>query len=104
MLARYKRISNIAAGIFLITLPLLIVLGQYQGPDSHPLLAVTFKAVLVIFVGSFSYALWAYAKSKGYLGGIGVLLALLNILGLLILLFLPDKTDRTKDQERGQAP
>ncbi len=68
MLARYKRISNIAAGIFLIALPLLIVLGHYQGQDSHPLLAVTFKAVLVIFVVSFSYALWAYAKSKGYLG------------------------------------
>ena len=45
---------------------------------------------------AFSYALWCYAKAKGYWGILGIGLAFLGIIGLIILLALPDKRKDVK--------
>ncbi|WP_373987896.1 hypothetical protein [Duganella sp. BuS-21] len=91
MLARYKKIGNAAVGVSAVCFATILVLGKNSstgnvwGPGGAPPILM-YAEVMAIF-GAF----WAYAKSKGYAGWLGVVLLFLNVVGLIVLLKLRDK-------------
>lgn len=95
MLTKYKKQGNIAAGIWLVTLVVVLAImpsvkgNVWDNPQPATI-------VVIISVASFWFTFWAYAKAKGYSGIIGLVLPLLSIFGLAILLALKDKH---KEQE-----
>lgn len=93
MLPEKVRKSNIAAGVWFISMfALIYVVVSGDGGniwDDGDLLGIAIFSVHAI---SLFTALWCYAEAKGYSGLLGVGLAFLYALGLIILLFLPDKT------------
>ncbi len=89
MLAKYKKISNIAAGASIASVAIVFALGPRNGGLWHD----EAQAVLWgIFTIGIWVAFWAYAKAKGRSGWLGILLPLLSILGLIILICLKDKS------------
>jgi len=96
MLAKYKKQSNIAAGVWLCSLVALVALmPSAQGNiwDNGDILRVTIMAISAI---SFWYAFWAYAKAKGHSAILGLVLPLLSVIGLLILAGLKDRHPEVK--------
>jgi len=93
MLPSYKKKSNIAAGVWLATMALLIWVmtsGQVEGniwDGNNPLAATIFT----IHGISMAVAFWFYSKAKGYWGILGVALIFLSLIGLIILAALPDR-------------
>lgn len=91
MLVKFKKRSNFAAGIWLVTLILLIaynpsVKGNIWGSGD-----VIGISIMLVFMGSYFYAFWAYAKAKGYSGFLGLIFSILSFLGFIVLAFLKDK-------------
>ncbi|MBC9249876.1 hypothetical protein A9179_06260 [Pseudomonas alcaligenes] len=92
MIRAYRNIANAALCGTLLSFAAITYLGQGSlngnvwGPGGapHALMYLTSLSVLLMF--------WAYAKSKGRSGWLGVLLPFLSIIGLLILLLLKDKS------------
>ncbi|MHA4866180.1 hypothetical protein ACXZ1M_00585 [Duganella sp. PWIR1] len=91
VLASYKKIGNAAIGVSAVCFAAIYVLGKNSstgnvwGPGGAPpmLMYAEVMAILGVF--------WAYAKSKGYSGWVGVALLFLNIVGLIVLIKLRDK-------------
>ena len=91
MLVKYKKQANISAGVWLITLILLIAVIQSTKGNMWESGDVGGIALLITNIGSFWFSFWAYAKAKGYSGLVGLVLPLLSVLGLVILAMLRDK-------------
>ena len=97
MLVKYKKQANVAAGLWLCTLP-LIVLGIAVLPSTHgniwephDIQGIILMLVSFVSVGAFFFALYAYAKAKGYSGFLVLVLPLFSVIGLAILAGLRDK-------------
>lgn len=96
MLIAYKKKANAAAAVWLLTMFILLAL-MAQSPEhniweSRNVLAKALLQVLLITCGiAYWYALWAYAKGKGYSGWLGAILPIFSVVGLIILAKLPDK-------------
>ena len=91
MLVKYKKQANIAAGVWLISLVgLLAIVPSTKGNiwDSGNVIGIL---LMLISIGTFWFAFWAYAKAKGYSGFLGLVLPLFSVLGLIILAALRDK-------------
>ena len=93
MIAHKKKKANIAAGVYLVRLFVLVaymVSGQVEGNiwETGNALAITIFSINGL---SLAAALWLFAEAKGYWGILGLVLIFLNIFGLLILLALPDR-------------
>lgn len=86
MIQKYKRQTNIGVGLGFVaqTLPFLV-----SFPYGTGLLVKIAGTALIIWGCS------AYAKGKGHSGWAG-LLGFLSVLGLIILIFLPDKEKRAR--------
>lgn len=101
MIAEYKKKSNIAAGVWLVTMAILIYMFSGNGVESNIWKTENIPVIIVFTIHglAFAAALWWYAKAKGYWGILGLLLMLLNIIGLIIIALLPDKekTDITNE-------
>jgi len=91
VLASYKKIGNTAIGVSAVCFAAILVLGKNSstgnvwGPGGAPPMLMYAEAIAILGV------FWAYAKSKGYSGWIGVVLLFLNVVGLIVLLKLRDK-------------
>ena len=99
---KYQKWANIAAGVWLISIFVLLGVtgtGQIKGNiwDEVDLLGI---AVFLTYAISLMIALWFYAKAKGYSGVLAILLFFLSVLGLIILLVLPDKL---KDEQANET-
>jgi hypothetical protein len=96
----HKKKSNIGAGVWLASMAVLVGLilsGQVEGniwDGNNPLAAIVF----IINGLSMGFALWFYAKAKGYWGILGLALIFLSIIGLLILAVLPDRRKEATEQ------
>lgn len=93
MIAVQEKKANIAAGVWIATIVALVSLfatGQVQGNiwETGNTLAITLFSLHGL---ALAFALWFYAKAKGYWGVLGVSLFLLSFLGLIILMMLPDR-------------
>ena len=88
MIASYKRKSNIAAVIFVVSLAITVplVLNSHQNLWDMGVLG---PALGITMLASYIYALWAYVKAKGR-SDAWVLMAFLNVFGLIVLLLLKD--------------
>lgn len=89
MLPEYKQKANIGLGFGYVTFAVGFIFVFSSLNNSR---LATSIALLVAFSGHglFIWGCWNYAKSKGYLGALG-LLGLMSAYGLLILVLLPDK-------------
>jgi hypothetical protein len=104
VLADFKRKSNIAAAIFLLSL-----LGAAAWMGTHPgqnlyvdggLLGMVLGVTLTV---SWFYAVWAYVKAKGR-SGWWTLAGFAGFIGLIILLFLKDHTTAGASMPAGTQP
>ena len=94
MLLEKARKSNIAAGIWFVTLVLVIAgsVGGLNAPEGNVWDNPSWLTVVVaVHMLSFMAALWLYAEAKGYPGALGVALAFLYVVGLIVLYLLRDK-------------
>jgi hypothetical protein len=84
----YRERAIAAATLFIPSMAIALSLAE----DStwEPVATVTCTV-------TYWYAFWAFAKSKGYSGFIGLGLATLNILGLIIILVAGDKISGDPD-------
>jgi hypothetical protein len=88
MIALYKRKSNIAALVFIVSIGATIALTS----NSHQNLwdmGVLGPALGITMLASYFYALWCYIRAKGR-NEAWILMAFLNVLGLIVLLLLKD--------------
>jgi hypothetical protein len=100
MLQKYKNIGTGALAVAVASFGLAVYFGQGSttgniwGPGGAPapLVGVIVASVFVMF--------WAYAKSKGRSGWLGLFLPFLSIIGLIILLRLEDRSDHRPVVER----
>jgi threonine/homoserine/homoserine lactone efflux protein len=89
MIASYKRKSNIAAAIFVVSIGAGIVLSS----NSHQNLwdmGVIGPALGITWTVSYFYALMSLIKAKGR-SDAWILMAFLSLLGLIVLLCLKDQ-------------
>ena len=93
MIAEYKKKSNIAAGVWLATMAILIYMFSGNSVEGNIWETGNIPVIIVFTIHglSFAAALWWYAKAKGYWGILGLLLMFLSIIGLIIIALLPDK-------------
>ncbi len=92
MIRSYRNIANATLCITALSIAAIAYLGRGSlngnvwGPGGAPvaLMYLVSLSVLLTF--------WAYAKSKGRSGWLGVLLPFFSIVGLIILLALKDKS------------
>jgi hypothetical protein len=88
MIAAYKRKSNIAAVVFLVSLAATIALTSNTKQNLWDM-GVRGPVLGLTMVGSWFYALWCYIMAKGR-SGAWILMAFLNVIGLIVLLLLKD--------------
>lgn len=92
MLAEYKRKSNIAVWVCVLSVvPLAVAAMNSEGNiwENGNILAMTSETICV---GAFAYAVWAYVKSKGRSGFWVIAPIFGNVIGLIILASLKDKS------------
>ena len=98
----YKKKSNVAGLIFLVSVSLMLYLlpeiegNIWEGEDILP------RLIHLTIIGSWLYALWAYAKAKGRSGAWGVLAGFASVIGLIILILLKDKSGALLQQKAAQ--
>lgn len=95
MLVKYKKQANIAAGLWLVTFAgTVAILHSLKANlwESGDLVAIF---TMLVNIGTYWFAFWAYAKAKGYSSFLGLVLPLLSIVGLIILVALRDKHPET---------
>jgi uncharacterized membrane protein YkvI len=97
VLANYKKKSNIAAAVWIVSLIAVIASlplagGKNIWDSSNPLPAIIFMVNGLAFF----YAFWAYAKAKGYSSALGLILPFFSVIGLIILAVLKDKHPEPK--------
>lgn len=80
MLANHKKQGNISAGICLVSL-----VGITVFPSTSAIV------LYAVFIPTYLFTFWSYAKAKGYSGVVGIVLPCLSIIGLIILAVLKDK-------------
>jgi hypothetical protein len=90
MIAKYKRQSNYAAGLWFLCTAILIASmqsspGNIWDNGDAPRIVLMISSII-----SYWFAFWAYAKAKGRSGILGLVLPLFSIVGLVILAGLED--------------
>ena len=93
MIQSHKKKSNTAAGVWLVTMAILVRLflsGKVEGNvwSGSNLLVAT---VVIVHCISMAIAFWFYSKAKGYWGILGVALIFFSLFGLIVLVLFPDR-------------
>ena len=94
MLVKYKKQANAAAGLCLCTLIVIVAVSlSTHGniSESGGIPRIIFTLAGFVSAGAFWFALYAYAKAKGYSGFLVLVLPLFSVIGLVILGALRDK-------------
>lgn len=93
MIAAHEKNANIAAGVWIVTIVMLVamVLGGFVDGNIWDTGNIPVITVFSIHGLAMCAALWFYAKAKGYWGIFGVSLAFFSFVGLLVLMLLPDR-------------
>lgn len=95
VIATHKKAANIAGGIALGALALLM-LGQSLMAEPTPSLGMglLFQIIVYIFAGAYFYGIWEYVRAKNR-SGWWALLGLLSVIGLIAVLVLEDRSPAT---------
>lgn len=93
---KYKRNANVIGGVSFLVLLVLCSTIDSASESTHDYFIILFY----IIGGAFYYALWCYAKSKGYTGWLAILLPCLNVVGLIILVCLRDKHQEDSSEQK----
>jgi hypothetical protein len=99
VIKKFANVGNAALAVGVTAFALAMYLGKGSttqsiwGPGGAP------EWLAIVAGGSIFLMFWAYAKSKGRSGWLGLLLPFLNIIGLVILLKLEDQSGRSPDIE-----
>jgi hypothetical protein len=99
VIKKFANVGNAALAVTVGAFALAMNLGKGSstqsiwGPGGAP------EWLAFLAGGSIFLMFWAYAKSKGRSGWLGLLLPFLNIIGLIILLKLEDHSGRSPDIE-----
>jgi hypothetical protein len=91
MIASYKRKSNIAAVVFLVSIGATIALTS----NSHQNLwdmGVLGPALGITLLVSYFYALWCYIRAKGRREEWILMAVFFSVLGLIVILLLKDQS------------